>query len=744
MTIRIAKLELIKLFSAPLSWILLVGFSIYGATIVYPIIDQQTFQQALYNADHWGLTNRIFTGTRLTLFSVTSTVFMFLIPIIGMGVISREESTGTIKLLYSSPVKMRSLVLGKYLALQTFVSILVFIVLIFVIIGALTIQNFESTTMVASMITFFLYSAMISALVLLVSTFSSYPVIDAVAAIAILYGLKIIYGLVSNVPVINEIFYWLVPEVQLETAFTGLMTSRNIGYFLLLITLFLLLTYWRMVLKRQTMEGKRIVRLKMLGAVLACAGGIYFLTFPQFFIYKDLSPGEVNLLKPKSREILAPLKNHPITITTYSNIFGTGRNGVSYGRQIFNESNRFGKYVLEFPQIDFQYKFFYSQAKIDQLLSFTTIPGVTKDTPIKEALAIQSKKSDVPLEDIKTLKEHGLNESIVDSYVLEDPVVVISVGDKQVPISMMYNDGSREPSENEITTAFARLIGMEAPVGYVTGHGERSYTNAIVPSGLSKMISALPERMAYINQGMPTTAVKLSQPIDESIEVLVIANPTAGFSEEEIKNFSNYLTGGGDALILSEPNQEAIVNPLLALIGMSQKASELQNEDPNLEKHYVFPTLAGPLSNEEESFVSPLIFTPRVAALELVQDKGFTYVPTATYEDEVVIYTAERMVNGKQQRIIVAGDTDMLSDANALPRAPGGNNVANGLMGSRIASFLTDGVLPLGITRFSGAEDIRTTIAFEHLNYLWVFMYLLFPGMFLVAGVMTIIRRSKR
>ena len=54
MTLRIAKLELNKLFSSPLSWILLVGFTIYGATIVYPEIAKQTFQQALYNLDHWG------------------------------------------------------------------------------------------------------------------------------------------------------------------------------------------------------------------------------------------------------------------------------------------------------------------------------------------------------------------------------------------------------------------------------------------------------------------------------------------------------------------------------------------------------------------------------------------------------------------------------------------------------------------------------------------------------------------
>ena len=135
---------------------------------------------------------------------------MFLIPIVGMGVISREELTGTINLLYSSPVKLKSLVLGKFLALQTFVSLLVFIMMVFVIIGGLTIHNFDGMSMIASLITFYLYSAMIAALVVLVSTLSSYPVIDAVIAIAILYGLKIIYGLVSDVAIINEIVYWLV------------------------------------------------------------------------------------------------------------------------------------------------------------------------------------------------------------------------------------------------------------------------------------------------------------------------------------------------------------------------------------------------------------------------------------------------------------------------------------------------------------------------------------------------------
>ena len=481
----------------------------------------------------------------------------------------------------------------------------------------------------------------------------------------------------------------------------------------------------------------------MLGAVLVCAGGIYFLIQPKFFVYTDLTPKEVNLLKPKSRELLVPLRQRPITITSYINIFNSGRDGVNYGGRIYIETNTFGKYVLEFPQIDFQYKFFYSEEKIDQLLSFSTIPGITEDTPIEEALAIQSKKSGIPVEEIKTLSEYGLDEDIISKYILEDPVVILSTGDQHMPLTLQYNDNLRQATENEITTAFGRLIGMELPVGYVTGHKERTYTNSIDDSGLSKMFSVLSERMAFINQGMPTTSVQLKQPIDKSIEVLVIANPKTNFSEQEIKHFSDFIAWGGNALILSEPNQESIINPLLKVIGLNQKPGELENDDPNLEKHYVFAELKGALY-DEASYNSPLLFTPGAAALEISEEKDFIYTSVASYENETVAFTLERKVNGQKQRILVTGDTDMISDAHRLPIAPGGNKVANVMMGAKIASYLTDGVLPLNISRRNAADDIRTTIPYESLSYLWIFMYLIFPGIFMSAGLVTIIRRSKR
>src|SRR5699024_7428645 len=54
---------------------------------------------------------------------IISNLYIFF-PLITMGLISRENKNGTMRLLYSSPVKMHQIVLGKFLAMVAFTIVL--------------------------------------------------------------------------------------------------------------------------------------------------------------------------------------------------------------------------------------------------------------------------------------------------------------------------------------------------------------------------------------------------------------------------------------------------------------------------------------------------------------------------------------------------------------------------------------------------------------------------------------------
>ncbi len=68
-------------------------------------------------------------------------LFLF-VPLLTMNIVSREFNTGTVKLLYSSPVKLRQVVIGKFLALAIYnLFLLVAILGIFIVAACFDIES---------------------------------------------------------------------------------------------------------------------------------------------------------------------------------------------------------------------------------------------------------------------------------------------------------------------------------------------------------------------------------------------------------------------------------------------------------------------------------------------------------------------------------------------------------------------------------------------------------------------------
>ena len=69
----------------------------------------------------------------------------FYIPFADHGLMSWEFSSGSIKLLYSSPVTSAQIILGKYLSVMIYCAVLLGVILAYVGLGALTIGHMDGT-----------------------------------------------------------------------------------------------------------------------------------------------------------------------------------------------------------------------------------------------------------------------------------------------------------------------------------------------------------------------------------------------------------------------------------------------------------------------------------------------------------------------------------------------------------------------------------------------------------------------
>lgn len=146
MIFKVAKTELKNLFYSPIAWFLLIVFLIQCAMVYTQMLDQYATTQELggRGLDYMApLTYRIFTGRGGLFDSVMQNLYLY-IPLLTMGLISREINTGTIKLLYSSPIKVSEIIFGKYLAMMVYSLILVAIVGIFMVVGTLNIVSVDS------------------------------------------------------------------------------------------------------------------------------------------------------------------------------------------------------------------------------------------------------------------------------------------------------------------------------------------------------------------------------------------------------------------------------------------------------------------------------------------------------------------------------------------------------------------------------------------------------------------------
>src|ERR1700748_2283403 len=137
--LKIARLELSILFYSPVAWLVLAIFMVQsGITFLGVLQNTRTTLSLGYQTQP--ITGSLFAGNSGLFTQMTGYIYLYL-PILTMGLMSREPSSGSIKLLLSSPVKLREIILGKYLAIIGYGLTLIFALMTFGVIAALFVKH---------------------------------------------------------------------------------------------------------------------------------------------------------------------------------------------------------------------------------------------------------------------------------------------------------------------------------------------------------------------------------------------------------------------------------------------------------------------------------------------------------------------------------------------------------------------------------------------------------------------------
>lgn len=227
MIVRIAKTELQSLFYSPIAWFVLVIFTFQCGLAFMESFEAMVRRQVLEEAV-LGVSSGLFEYGVLQ--SVLNSIYLY-IPLLTMGLISRELNSGSVKLLYSSPVKSRQIVLGKFGAMMVFGFVLIAILGLFFITAFLTVENFEWLAVLNGVLGIYLLICVYAAIGLFMSCLMSYQVAVAVCTLALLAVLNFIGNVGQEIAFVREITYWLSMSGRANHFLQGLLSSDDVVYF---------------------------------------------------------------------------------------------------------------------------------------------------------------------------------------------------------------------------------------------------------------------------------------------------------------------------------------------------------------------------------------------------------------------------------------------------------------------------------------------------------------------------------
>jgi ABC-2 type transport system permease protein len=190
-------------------------------------------------AERVGVT--IFVGQ--TVYGIASFLMLFAVPLLSMGLISGERKSQTLPFLFSAPISLAEIVVGKFLGLIIFLSILV--VYILLMLSTLNIwADIDFGYLLSNSLGLILLAASFSALGIYFSSLTSQPIVAAILSFIALFALMGLDKFFGSQP--NHWFGYISLMKHFQSFSRGIIDSKDIIYFILFITTFLVLTIRRL------------------------------------------------------------------------------------------------------------------------------------------------------------------------------------------------------------------------------------------------------------------------------------------------------------------------------------------------------------------------------------------------------------------------------------------------------------------------------------------------------------------
>jgi ABC-2 type transport system permease protein len=531
----------------------------------------------------------------------------------------------------------------------------------------------------------------------------------------------------QNVPFVRDIMFWLSISGRTNEFIGGIISSEDVIYFLTVIGLFLGLCIFRFRAVRQ--KTRASVSLGRYLLVIGSAVMIGYLSSrPVLMYFYDATRTKLRTLTKASQDIVSKAKGG-LTITTYGNALDEDRLLV-FGMPMFELENmrQFREYLRFKPEIKMNYVRYYAKGNNEQSLNmrYPKLNDKERVGKVAQSFGLDSTMF-VPVDKIGNIKETLAGEHFRHVKVLQRD-------SGQQSVLRMFDDPMLFPSEAEISAAIKRLVTRLPKVGFVGGHGERD----CIKEGdrdYNKFAREHTFRYSLLNQGFDFEQLALDQEVPAHVSILVMADVKTALPELHLQHLKQYIARGGNLLIAAEPKRQETMNPVTTLFGVQLMEGRLVKPDTNYQADLLFTRPAKAAGDLSDAFRTiqknkQVVVMPSVVGLQYknAAANGYTAQPlfitdsagawneleTVDFVDDSAVFNVaagettaantataialSRKVNGKEQKVIILGDADCISNGE-LGRSRKDIFAGNFLLIVGAFNWLSDYDAPVDVSR---------------------------------------------
>ena len=240
----IASREFKSYFYSPIAYMIFIVLFFILSVFFVNYLD--TYLNAMMNMRLRSMMAESFNLNEIVLanmFWLTNFFLLFIMPIFTMKLFSEERKTGSFKLLMSSPLTLNEIIGGKFLGALFFYS--VFLIISFIFPAILILYgNPEIGPIFTAYLGLLLIGAAYIAIGMFASAITEIQIISVVISFGIIFLLYVLgFVAAGSSGIFGSFLEYIALSGHIDSFFKGLIKSKDIIYFLILIFLGWFLTY---------------------------------------------------------------------------------------------------------------------------------------------------------------------------------------------------------------------------------------------------------------------------------------------------------------------------------------------------------------------------------------------------------------------------------------------------------------------------------------------------------------------